>query len=206
MDYRAAARSDLSYQREKLFLPPRHGQGARTHLKRQALLCGLLSSALLACGDNLPTLPGGSDTAGAALDERAIQAGILPDPEKSELAGRFETRGDLGVDKFCAVKKSATEYDVGFMSVSGAESKCEATGTATVNGEEVKISLAGQGECSFVGRFDGIELRFPAVVDDRCAQYCSDRTSFSGTHYFMIEPGNNAGRGTLGRDIEKLCQ
>jgi hypothetical protein len=50
-----------------------------------------------------------------------------------------------------------------------------------------------------------LELRFPAVVGGGCAQYCSERTSFSGTHYFMVETGNSAARDTLGRDIERLC-
>lgn len=164
-------------------------------------LCGLLPG----CGDGLPSLPGGGNDAGAELDAKAIQVGILPDPQKTAFEGRYETRGDLGVDKLCAVKKSATNFDIGFLSASGSESKCEGIGTATMNGENVEISLSGQGPCTFTARYDGFELRFPAVLDNGCAQYCSDRASFSGTHYFMIEPGNAAARDTLGRDIEKLC-
>ena len=129
----------------------------------------------------------------------------MPDPEKSDLAGRYETRGDLGVDKFCAVKTAANSFDIGFMSVSGAESKCEGTGTAQLNGEKVEIALSGRGDCKLTARYDGFELRFPAVIDSSCAQYCSERTSFSGTHYFMIEQGTAAARDTLGRDIQRLC-
>ena len=174
-------------------------------MRTSAIFCGALCCLLLGCGDSLPSLPGGNDDAGAALDVKAVQAGILPDPEKSDLAGRYETRGDLGVDKLCAVKKSADSFDIGFLSVSGSDSKCEATGSAKLNGETVDITLSGQGECKFTARYDGFELRFPAVIGSNCARYCSERTSFSGTHYFLIEPGNAAARDTLGRDIEKLC-
>lgn len=159
----------------------------------------------MGCGDSLPSMPGGGESAGAALDATAVAAGILPDPEKSDLAGRYETRGDIGVDKLCAVKTSANSFDIGFLSISGSESKCEGTGSARVDGEKVEIVLNGQGDCKFTARYDGFELRFPAVIDGGCAQYCSDRASFSGTHYFMIEPGNSAARDTLGRDIERLC-
>lgn len=168
-------------------------------------LCATLCCVLAACGDSLPSLPGGNQNAGAALDTQAVAAGILPDPDKTDFAGRYETRGDLGVDKLCAVKKSTDSFAIGFLSVSGAESKCEGTGSARLEGEKVEIVLNGKGECKFTARYDGLELRFPAVVGGGCAQYCSERTSFSGTHYFMVETGNSAARDTLGRDIERLC-
>jgi hypothetical protein len=160
----------------------------------------------MACGDGLPFLLGGSDNAGPALDAKAIEAGILPDPKNSGLAGRYETRGDLGVDRFCAVERTENNFAIGFLSTIGSESKCEGIGTAKLNGENVEISLSGQGSCKFTARYDGFELRFPAVLDSGCAQYCTDRVSFSGTQYFMIETGNAAARDTLGRDIERLCR
>ncbi|OYY68721.1 MAG: hypothetical protein B7Y44_08485 [Sphingomonadales bacterium 28-55-16] len=169
------------------------------------IICGALYCLLSGCGDNLASFPSGGDDAGAGLDSRAVQAGILPDREKKDLAGRYETRGDLGVDKLCVVKKSSDSFNIGFLSISGADSKCEGTGTATVDGESVEIALKGQGDCKFTARYDGFELRFPAVIDSVCARYCSDRASFSATHYFMIAPGNAAARDTLGRDIERLC-
>jgi hypothetical protein len=159
----------------------------------------------MGCGDRLISLPDGGDDAGAALDAKAVKVGILPDPDKAEFTGRYETRGDLGTDKLCAVKTAADSFDIGFLSVYGPESKCEATGTAKVNGEQVDIRLIGQSNCRFTARYDGFELRFPAVVETGCAQYCSERASLSGTHYFMIAPGNDAARNTLGRDIERLC-
>jgi len=159
-----------------------------------------------ACGQN-PVLIGGDDSeAGAALDAQAIATGILPDPEKAAFAGQYETRSDLGTDKFCAVKNGTNSYDIGFLAVFGPESKCEAKGQATVKGEAVKIRLSGEGQCNFIARYDGIELRFPGVVEEGCALYCSERASLSGTHYFMIESGDSAARRTLGRKIARLCE
>jgi hypothetical protein len=162
-------------------------------------------ATLAACGENVPAALGGGNGAGAAMDEQAIQAGIMPDPDKVEFAGRFETRSELGTDKFCAVGKGSKQFNVGFLAVSGAESKCEGTGSASVNGDKVRITLTGKGSCSFDARYDGIELRFPGAVESGCATYCSDRASLSGTHYFMIQSGDSAARNTLGRDIERLC-
>ena len=165
-----------------------------------------LAFTLHGCGENPALLGGNESEAGAALDAQAIAVGILPDPEKTEFAGRYETRSDLGTDKFCAVKNGANSYDVGFLAVFGPESKCEAKGQATVIGETVRLSLTGVGQCNFTARYDGIELRFPGVVEEGCALYCSERASLSGTHYFMVESGDSAARKTLGRDIERLCE
>lgn len=158
------------------------------------------------CGEN-STLLGASDSeAGAALDAQAIAVGIMPDPDKTEFAGRYETRSDLGTDKFCAVKNGTNSYDVGFLAVFGPESKCEAKGQAIVEGESVQLRLSGAAQCAFTARYDGIELRFPGVVEEGCARYCSERASLSGTHYFMVESGDAAARKTLGRKIERLCE
>ncbi len=167
---------------------------------RQAWI--VLTLALAACGDNTSTESG--NDIGSALDRQAIQAGIMPDPDDIEFAGRFETRSELGTDKFCAVE-SGDDFDVGFMSNSGPDSKCEGRGTAIVEGEKIRVTLSGKTECTFDARYDGIELRFPGALEADCASYCTPRANFSGTHYFMVEPGDEAARKTLGRDIARLC-
>ena len=159
---------------------------------------------LAGCSEKAPTIVGGND-AGSALDKRAVEVGIMSNPDEVELAGRFETRSDLGTDKFCAVG-SGSDFDIGFLSMSGPESKCEGRGSAQVEGGKVSITLSGKGDCSFDATYDGIELRFPGSLGSGCASYCSARTSFSGTHYFLIQPGDAAARNTLGRDIERLCR
>ena len=73
-----------------------------------------------------------------------METGVLPNPDKIEFAGRFETRSDLGIDKFCAVNTGANRFNIGFLAVFGPESKCEGTGTASVQGDKVEITLNGK--------------------------------------------------------------
>jgi hypothetical protein len=203
VDHRETRGADLPHGRTQLLLQAHHAAGSGTHLNRSiALLCCAL---LAGCGDRAPSVLGGGNDVGSELDKAAIAVGIMPDPDEVEFAGRFETRSELGTDKFCAVSSGAKQFDVGFISVFGPESKCEGQGTATINGEKVNITLDGKEKCSFEARYDGIELRFPGSVESGCASYCSPRASLSGTHYFMVQPGNAAARNTLGRDIESLC-
>ncbi len=176
----------------------------------KARLLILASLACLAACDAEP--PSGSTgasqvsgDAGDALDKKAISAGILPDTENLVFGGRYETRSDLGTDKFCAVKTGAKQFSIGVLAVFGPESKCEARGTASIANEKVKITLSGKDSCSFEAGYDGIELRFPGSLEKGCAAYCSSRASFSGTSYFIVEQGDDNARRALGRDFEKLC-
>ena len=163
----------------------------------------LLMLPLASCDDNSSKQTPSTD-ASRALDEQAIAKGLLPDPEGRALAGRFETRSDLGVDKFCAVGDDGS-FDIGVLAVFGPDSKCEAQGRAEFLADKVRITLSGKESCSFDAEFDGIQLRFPGSVPAGCASYCSPRASMSGTSYYFTEPGNASARRTLGRDIERLC-
>jgi hypothetical protein len=152
-----------------------------------------------------PNIGGNESDAGNALDQQAIAVGILPDHDNLDLGGRFETRSDLGTDKFCAVNNGSGKFSIGLLAVFGPESKCEGQGSAKIDGEKVRISLSGKKDCSFDAEFDGVELRIPGSIEAGCTSYCSNRANLSGTSYFKVEQGDANARRTLGRDIEKLC-
>ncbi len=169
----------------------------------KACLPLLLLAVLSACGsqDNAKS---GSTDAGEALDKQAIEKGLLPDPESLSLSGRFETRSELGVDKFCAVNNGGNSR-FGILAVFGPESKCEGQGSAKFAGNTVSLEFEGKKSCSFEAEYDGIAIRFPGNIGPGCASYCSPRASMSGTQYFLVEQGNESARRALGRDIERLC-
>jgi hypothetical protein len=154
-------------------------------------------------GDNVARPAGNS--VGDQLDQLAIEKGLLPDPESLSFEGRYETRSELGTDKFCAIAEGKT-FRVGFLSVYGPESKCEGQGTAEQSNGKVRISLSGKGECAFDADYDGVVLRFPGSVPQGCTAYCSPNASMSGTRYYSVDPGEDAARKTLGREIERLCR
>ncbi len=162
-----------------------------------------LSLILAGCGGHKD---GNADTqAGRALEAKAIESGILPDPNNLVLAGRYETRSELGSDKFCAVKNGNGRFRVGALAVFGPESKCEAQGTASIIGGKVRIQFEGKEACAFDGEYDGIGIRFAGAMPRGCLSYCTPRASFSGTSYYMVEQGDDNARKTLGRDIANLC-
>lgn len=169
------------------------------------LLWLLLPLALAGCDAEKGNADSDPASAGAALDRQAIEKGLIPAPGKLAFEGRFETRSELGSDKFCAVAEGGASYRVGFLSVYGPESKCEGQGSAQQEGDAVHIELEGKGSCSFTASYDGIVLRFPGNVPEGCASYCSPNANMSGTRYYFVDPGSQAARRTLGREYDRLC-
>jgi hypothetical protein len=178
-------------------------------MRLTVLVCATAAIMLAGCdnggGGPIGGFTGG-DSAGKELDVRAKSVGMLPDENNMVFAGRFETRSDLGTDKFCAVKSSKNNYNIGVLAVFGPESKCEGRGTASLTGEKVTVTLSGKDSCTFDAEFDGVGLRFPGAIETGCASYCSPRASLSGTSYFIVEQGDDNARRALGRDFEKLCE
>ncbi len=144
------------------------------------------------------------ETGGSRLDEQAIASGLLPNPEQRNLAGQFETRSELGIDKFCAVT-SGSGFDIGMLAVFGPESKCEGQGSASLGQDSIEITLRGEDSCQFKAEYDGVEIRVPGAIPEGCSSYCTPRASFSGTSYYLISQGDEAARKSLGRDIDRLC-
>ncbi|WP_417609383.1 hypothetical protein [Parasphingorhabdus sp.] len=141
----------------------------------------------------------------SALEQAAIDAGVIPDVRNVTLSGAFERRSDLGTDRFCAVGNDENGYQIGMIAVFGPGTQCEGLGEAERDGEKVRITLNSKETCSFTARFDGVELELPGELPDGCASYCSRRAGFEGVSFYMIGEGDAVARSTSGRDFENLC-
>jgi hypothetical protein len=176
------------------------------HLAVPACLgaCLMLSG----CGE---TQAGDDAAAVTPLDAAAIEAGVIADPEAIDLAGSFADTGGTGTDAFCARGDRKGGYDVGVLVTFGGSSQCEAQGSASLTGEQARISLdrSGKGKpvsgCSFIARFDGNGLALPGSLPSGCLAACSDRASLAGASFALVEPGDGAAATARGRSIDRLC-
>lgn len=165
---------------------------------------------LTACGGSIED--NSQETQSSAdLDQAAINAGILTDPDDIKLEGRFETRSDIGTDKFCAIKTGDEDYNIGILAIFGADSFCEGRGIASLDGENLRVTLNQSSKnisenCEFTASFDGVSLQLPGELPEPCAKFCNNRASLSGTQYFQIENGNDLAKKSNGRELKPLCK
>lgn len=175
-------------------------------MKHALPLIGLL--LLAGCSE---TRAGDDEAAVTPLDAAAIEAGVITDPDALDLAGSFADTGGTGSDAFCASGTRAAGYKVGALVTFGSSSQCEAQGTAALQGEQVRIDFTRNGEgdpmsgCSFTARFDGNAVAVPGNLPGGCASACSDRGSFAGAGFALVEPGDQAARQARGRGVARLC-
>lgn len=145
------------------------------------------------------------NSAGVAIEQSAIDRGLVPGPDTILFEGRYERRSDLGTDTFCALGDGGDGFVIGALAVYGPNSFCEGQGEAERDGEKVSIRFDEAGACRFEATFDGVELRFPGEIPRDCAKLCTARASFAGTSYFLVEDGADRAKAALGREIESLC-
>lgn len=160
---------------------------------------------MLAACDSAPQ-PDAAPRPSGDLEEAALEAGLVVDPDNLDLEGAFERPSDLGTDRFCAVRTGDRRYTVGMRAVFGADSACQGRGTATLDGESVTITIPVQGEdCVMSARFDGTQLALAGEVPPACAQLCDDRASLAGVDFLLAESGAEAARAEMDGEGEPLC-
>lgn len=174
------------------------------------VIIAIILTFFVACQN--PSADNGSEAqSNESLDQAAINAGILSDPNTIQLEGRFESRNDIGTDKFCATKTENGHYNIGVLAVFGNDSLCEGQGIASLKGENLSVTLFGisrkdEGSCTFTASYDGVVIIFPGDIPQSCAKFCTNRASLSGTQYFQIESGNDAAKQLKGRAFNPLCK
>lgn len=138
-------------------------------MKRGTLVAALL---IAGCSGGTPQA-GGNVSAETGLEAAAIEAGVIPDPNNSDITGLYAR----DTDRVCVVP-GATGYRIGVFVDYGEKLRCSGSGTVTRAGEKLRIDFAGAG-CSFDARFEGDRIVFPGRLPDACRKLCSERASLA---------------------------
>ncbi len=161
---------------------------------------------LAGCGSDGPA------PTGNALEDAALDAGVVSDPAQLLLTGLYERPSDIGTDRFCAVPSGDAEpgrgdYRVGLVTISGADSFCEGAGTATHDGNRLDVTLTSdEGDCRFEAGFDGERIIIPGTLPDGCKSLCSNRASMTGVTLTLAQQGADAAVSARSSDKQPLCR
>ncbi|MES2058761.1 MAG: hypothetical protein V4564_22675 [Pseudomonadota bacterium] len=128
--------------------------------------------ALAACSRQ-PETPAKAKTPASGLEAAAIEAGVIPDPDSTDITGLYAR----DTDRVCIVP-TATAYRIGVF-VDYGDQNCGGTGVATRVGETLTLDFPTAPGCSFDARFEGDHIAFPGKVPDACARLCERRASLA---------------------------
>lgn len=139
-------------------------------MKRRLLPVLLLMAG---CSDDTPQ-PLRNATPATGLEAAAIEAGVIPDPDNTDITGLYAR----DTDRVCIVP-SATAYRVGVFVDYGDQVSCGGSGTVTRAGEKLQLEFDGVDGCSFEARFEGDRIVFPGRLPDACQKLCAQRASMA---------------------------
>jgi len=140
-------------------------------VKRLALVALML---LTACSRGAAPAENKTGNAATGLEAAAIQAGVIPDPDDTDITGLYAR----DTDRVCIVP-GASAYRIGVYVSYDERENCGGSGTATRVGQNVHVEMDGAEGCGFDARFEGDRLVFPARVPDGCQKICSHRASLA---------------------------
>ena len=140
-------------------------------MKRGLLLALLI---IAGCSGSQPQ-PANNATAATGLEAAAIEAGVIPDPNNTDITGLYSR----DTDRICIVP-TATAYRIGVFVDYGDNQNCGGSGTVTRVGEKLQLEFDGGNGCSFEARFEGDRIVFPGRLPDACQKLCQRRASLAG--------------------------
>jgi len=132
---------------------------------------GLLLLALASCS-KAPPAPAPPTTASGELERAAIAAGVIPDPNDTDITGLYAR----DTDRVCVVP-DRDGYRIGAFVDYGDAQTCSAKGKVTRAGE--KLSIEFEGGCRLDASFDGTSIAFPGEVPAPCRALCGGHASLA---------------------------
>lgn len=135
----------------------------------------LIALVLLAgCGRQATRSADKQAAAPPDLETAAIAAGIVTDPDSTDITGLYAR----DTDRICVVP-DRLQFHIGAYVDYGPGQSCSGTGTVSRSGETLHVRFDGVEGCEFDAKYDGDLIAFPGRMPDACAKLCTGRASFA---------------------------
>jgi hypothetical protein len=126
---------------------------------------------LAACSKSTP-VAAPPTTSSSELERAAIAAGVIPDPNDTDITGLYAR----DTDRLCVVP-DRDGYRIGAFVDYGDAQSCTAKGRVSRSGE--KLHIAFDGGCSLDASFDGASIQLPGEVPAPCRTLCTGHASLA---------------------------
>ena len=141
----------------------------------RAIAIGLLLLVAGCSGSDRKAESSANQAAPVGLEAAAIEAGVIPDPNDTDITGLYAR----DTDRVCVVP-SATAYRIGVFVDYGDQQSCSGAGVVTRVGEKLHVEFDRAEGCSFEARFDGDGIVFPGRLPEACQRLCQRRAAMTG--------------------------
>jgi len=141
-------------------------------VKSKGVAIALLVLVLVGCGKSRSQQSAVAPT--PDLETAAIGAGVIADPNSTDISGLFAR----DTDRVCIVP-AALDFRIGVYVDYGDDQNCSGSGKVTRVGETLHVAFDGAEDCAFDGRFEGDRIVFPGRLPSGCEKLCTRRASLA---------------------------
>lgn len=134
----------------------------------------VLAAALLLAGCGKAGAPQAKATPAPDLESAAIAAGVIADPNRTDISGLFAR----DTDRVCIVP-ATLDFRIGVFVDYGDQQGCSGSGTVTRVGESLRIVFEKAKGCTIDARFEGDRIVFPGRLPSACEALCTRRASLA---------------------------
>lgn len=164
-------------------------------------------SLTAACGTNesSDTQAGPSSApAGSALEQAALDAGVVANVEALSPVGLYRKRHEAGRDSLCIVNGKDGKLDFALEAVFGENMECHGQGTLRISGDKLILNFA-RSACLVVASYEGDRVALPGALDVECNALCTQRGSLEGVSFPRVSREENVARAAQTNKGGVLC-
>jgi hypothetical protein len=148
----------------------------------RGVLLLMLAALLAACGPTAKQAASVDNASSAPdLETAAIAAGVIPDPESTDITGLYAR----DTDRICVIP-DRFNFRIGAYIDYGPNQSCSGSGTATRSGETLHIRFDEAEGCEFDAGYEGDRIVFPGRLPDECGKLCKGRASFAALDVALL--------------------
>ena len=149
----------------------------------------------------------GSGNQSAAAEQPAPKAGAAPAKRRlTRLAGLYEGGKGDPKHQMCILDERGGKQSFGLVVWGSNMHSCAGTGTATREGDVLKLSMAGDSACTIEATISGTTVTMPQAVPQGCSYYCGAQAKLSGAA--LTQVGTTEADAMKAKDLvgEPLCE
>ena len=140
----------------------------------------------------------------SALEQAALDAGVVADIDALSPVGLYRKRHEAGRDSLCIITDQNGTQNFALEAVFGQNSRCRGEGALRVSGDKLVMSFR-RSSCLIIASYEGDRVVFPGVVDVACAKLCTARASLEGVSFPRVSRDPGVARAAKRSDGEALC-
>jgi hypothetical protein len=146
----------------------------------------------------------GEEAAGDAAPAPSAKTG--PQVQTATLTGLYEGGDQVRRNQMCMIEREGRGTSFGFVTWGPGDKNCSGSGTATREGNVLRLRLDGDESCALAAMIDGRKVTLPADIPADCqSYYCGPGARMGGAAFDKVGGGEPDALRALDLGGDPLC-